>query len=162
MQIVRFRGFPSARWTGEPRLLYQGHCWSDEGYSSSVRLGDGRIFTVYYDACAGYIGGTFSKLADPAATADCTDAPPAPQLKLVSNEGGIVSLSWTAAGATRTSYMLEAGTTAGAADSLAVAVGASTTYRVTQPKPGSYYVRVRASNGCGSGPASNEILVVVP
>src|SRR4051794_9881756 len=36
MQIVRLRAFPAARWSGEPRLLHQGHCFSDEGYPSSV------------------------------------------------------------------------------------------------------------------------------
>src|SRR5205085_6692212 len=78
IEIMRFRDFPHARWTGEPRLLHQGHCWSDEGYPSSVRLRDGRVFTVYYDACAGYIGGTFSALTDPAASAECSDPPPPP------------------------------------------------------------------------------------
>jgi hypothetical protein len=162
MQIVRFRDFPRARWTGEPRLLYQGHCWSDEGYPSSVRLRDGRLFTVYYDACAGYIGGTFSKLLDPAAAADCSDAPGAARLELVSNAEGNVTFAWTSADTARMSYMLEAGTAPGAADALAADVGPATTYRVSQVKPGTYYVRVRASNACGSGPASNEAVVVVP
>lgn len=47
----------------EPTLIYRGGC-GDEGYPSSVQLDDGRLFTVYYDACAGYIGGTYSYLRD--------------------------------------------------------------------------------------------------
>lgn len=43
--------------------VYVGHCW-DESYPSSVRLDDGRIFTVYYDACAKYIAGTYSTIND--------------------------------------------------------------------------------------------------
>lgn len=43
--------------------VYVGHCW-DESYPSSVRLDDGRLFTVYYDACAKYIAGTFSTIDD--------------------------------------------------------------------------------------------------
>jgi hypothetical protein len=160
MQIIRFRDFPSARWTSEPRLLYQGHCWSDEGYPSSVRLRDGRLLTVYYDACAGYIAGTFSTLVDPAAAADCSDPPAAVELKLLSNQDGVVSFEWSGSG--RASYMLEAGSMPGGADRLAVDLGAATSYRASQVKPGTYHVRVRATNACGSSAASNEVTVVVP
>ncbi|MGN6360174.1 MAG: sialidase family protein [Thermomicrobiales bacterium] len=58
--------FPDQTWSvAAPMLLYTGtqKC-GDESYPSSVLLADGRIFTVYYDACAGYIGGTYSTLAD--------------------------------------------------------------------------------------------------
>jgi len=162
MQIIRFRDFPAARWIGEPRVLYQGHCWSDEGYPSSVRVRDGRLFTVYYDACAGYIAGTFSPLVDPAAGAGCSEPPPAPaDLQLVAKDNGEVSLSWSGGGARRT-FTLEAGTTPGAADARVVELGAEMSYRVTQVKAGTYYVRVRATNACGTGPASNELVVVVP
>jgi hypothetical protein len=163
MQIIRFREFPHARWTDEPRVLHRGHCWSDEGYPSSVRLRDGRVFTVYYDACAGYIGGTFSTLSDPAASADCTDPPPAPaDVRVTSNSGGAVSLTWTPAPVGRTSYVLEAGRTSGASDALAVDVGAQTTYDSTHVKAGTYYIRVRGRNACGVSPPSAEIIVIVP
>jgi hypothetical protein len=163
MQVISFREFPMARWTDEPRLLHQGHCWSDEGYPSSVRLRDGRVFTVYYDACAGYIGGTFSTLSDPAASADCSDPPPPPaDVKVASNSGGGVSLTWSAAPATRTSYILEAGKTSGAADALTVDLGVQTTYNASQVSQGTYYIRVRSRNACGISGASNEVVVVVP
>jgi len=161
LQTIRFREFPNARWTGEPHLLHQGHCWSDEGYPSSVRLRDGRIFTVYYDACAGYIGGRFSTLEDPAAAAKCSDPPPAVALKQVSAGAGTVSLTWTASAANST-YLLEAGTTRGAADALAVDVGTVTAFQATGVKPGTYYVRVRATNACGSSAPSNELMVTMP
>jgi hypothetical protein len=163
MQVISFREFPMARWTDEPRLLHQGHCWSDEGYPSSVRLRDGRVFTVYYDACAGYIGGTFSALSDPAASADCSDPPPPPaEVKVASNSGGGVSLTWSAVPATRTSYILEAGKTSGAADALTVDLGVQTTYNASQVSQGTYYIRVRSRNACGISGASNEVVVVVP
>ena len=161
MQVIRFREFPDARWTGEPRLLHQGHCWTDEGYPSSVRLRDGRVFTVYYDACAGYIGGTFSTIEDPAAFAQCDAAPPPVELKLVGAAGGNVSLAWGAVGGAHVSYMLEAGTAPGTANALAVDTGSATTYEQHQVKTGTYYVRVRATNRCGSSAASNEVVVVV-
>ena len=48
---------------GPPHLVYHGRClWSDESYPSSVLLADGRVLTVYYDACTGYIGGSFLPL----------------------------------------------------------------------------------------------------
>jgi len=162
MQVIRFREFPTARWTDEPRLLHQGHCWSDEGYPSSVRLRDGRVFTVYYDACAGYIGGTFSALTDPAASADCSDPPSAPANLKASNTGGDVAVTWTGTPATGTSYVLEAGKASGAADALTVDVGVQTTYNASKVNPGTYYIRVRSRNACGTSDASNEVVVVVP
>lgn len=48
-----------------PRVVYHGHCsWGDESYPSTVRISETQLFTVYYDACAGIIGGTFSNLSD--------------------------------------------------------------------------------------------------
>jgi hypothetical protein len=48
-----------------PKVIYHGHCsWGDESYPSTVRISDTRLFTVYYDACAGIIGGTFTNIAD--------------------------------------------------------------------------------------------------
>jgi BNR repeat protein/fibronectin type III domain protein len=162
MQVVRFNEFPNARWTSEPRLLHQGHCWSDEGYPSSVQLPDGRVFTVYYDACAGYIGGTFSSLSDPGAQADCSDPPPPPvDLKVTSNSGAAVTLAWTAAPGKLTSYVLEAGKTSGAADVITIDLGLQTVYTAAQVSPGTYYARVRSRNACGAGAASNEVVMVV-
>lgn len=48
---------------GNPRVIYNSHC-DDTSQPSSVALGT-RIFTVYYDGCSGYIGGTFSTIAWP-------------------------------------------------------------------------------------------------
>ena len=162
LQTMRFREFPRVRDTGELQLLHHGHCWSDEGYPSSVRLRDGRVFTVYYDACAGYIGGTFSTIVEPLVTAACSAPPPPPAgLTVASNSGGVVSLQWTATPGTRTSYVLEGGRTPGAADAIAVDVGLQTTYRASSVGPGTYYVRVRSTNACGTGDSSNEVAVVV-
>ena len=48
---------------GPPHLVYHGRClWGDESYPSSVLPADGRVLTVYYDACTGYIGGSFLPL----------------------------------------------------------------------------------------------------
>ncbi|MGN6675290.1 MAG: hypothetical protein ACTHMA_18515, partial [Thermomicrobiales bacterium] len=74
--------FPDQTWSvAAPMLLYTGtqKC-GDESYPSSVQLADGRIFTVYYDACAGYIGGAYTTLADypqPPTAAATPGVPPA-------------------------------------------------------------------------------------
>jgi hypothetical protein len=39
-------------------VVYNSHC-DDAAYPSTVSLEDGKLFTVYYDACFGYIGGNF-------------------------------------------------------------------------------------------------------
>ena len=56
--------------------------------------------------------------------------------------------------------MLEAGSAPGLADLTAVNVGTSTGFAASAP-PGTYYVRVRGSNACGSGGPSNEATVVL-
>ena len=65
LQVIQFRHFPNDRTVRPPRVLYTGHCFSDEGYPSSVLVTDGRVLTVFYDACQGYIAGVFSNLSSP-------------------------------------------------------------------------------------------------
>ncbi|RKN86326.1 discoidin domain-containing protein [Paenibacillus ginsengarvi] len=49
-------------WNGSSsRVLYSNRQTSDMGYSSTVLLDDGRLFTVYYDAQKQLLGGTYSK-----------------------------------------------------------------------------------------------------
>jgi hypothetical protein len=50
--------------TAESRLLYANRQTSDMGYSSTVLLDGGTLFTVYYDAQKQMLGGTYSKLSD--------------------------------------------------------------------------------------------------
>ena len=47
----------------EPRVIYSG-CGDDESYPSSVQIGPGMFFTVYYDAQRKIIGGTYSHISD--------------------------------------------------------------------------------------------------
>jgi hypothetical protein len=72
---------------------------------------------------------------------------------------GTVSVSWGAvAGAT--GYVVEAGLFSGATNAGAFQI--SGTSIVSRAPPGRYYVRIRARNGCGVGPASGEIVIDVP
>ena len=57
-QMIRWPAGTAAPVFGEPRVLYNSKC-DDAGYPSAVVLDDGRLFVVFYDACLGYIGGTY-------------------------------------------------------------------------------------------------------
>jgi len=76
--------------------------------------------------------------------------------------GGAVSLAWTAAAGNAESYVIEAGTSPGQSNLGVVDTGVLDTTFVANVPPGTYYVRVRARNSFGTGPASNEAVVVVP
>ena len=70
-----------------------------------------------------------------------------------------VSLAWDpvpgAAG-----YLVEAGASPGAADLAVIPVGASSIGGVVPS--GTYYVRVRARNDCGTSAPSSEVAIHVP
>jgi hypothetical protein len=86
-------------------------------------------------------------------------AAPAPPLGVAAQVSGhTVSIGWQpAAGAT--GYVLEAGSGPGAADLAVVPLGAAA---LTASVPdGTYYVRVRALNACGSSTPSNEVVIAV-
>ncbi|MCC7034275.1 MAG: PQQ-dependent sugar dehydrogenase [Acidobacteria bacterium] len=87
-------------------------------------------------------------------------APPAPAGLTPSVTGDTVTLSWLpATGAT--GYVVEAGSSSGLADLATLAVSTSG-LDVSSVPPGTYYVRVRATNACGVGAPSAEVVVSVP
>lgn len=76
--------------------------------------------------------------------------------------GSTVILSWAAASGAAT-YVLEAGSSAGAANLANVDLGsAATAYTAVSVPSGTYYVRVRARSSCATSAASNEVIVLVP
>ena len=85
-------------------------------------------------------------------------APPPPAGLTQSVTGGTVSMSW-AASAGATGYVVEAGSSSGLANLATLAVGAPALV-VNAPR-GTYVVRVRATNACGVGVASAEVVVTV-
>jgi predicted phage tail protein len=87
-------------------------------------------------------------------------APTAPTLAASVN-GGVVSLSWTApaVGTAPVTYTLLAGSTPGASNLAIAPMGAATSLQTLVPN-GTYFVRVAASNACGTS-VSNEATVVV-
>jgi hypothetical protein len=93
----------------------------------------------------------------------CTVAPAAPTGLVSSVAGSTVSLRWSASGGSPQSYVLEVGSSPGLADLARLDLGQpATTFTAANAASGTYYVRVRATNACGTSNPSNEILIVVP
>lgn len=78
--------------------------------------------------------------------------------------GSTVTLTWAAPTSSdpATSYMVEAGSSSGAANIASLDTGnAATTLTVASVPAGTYFVRVRARNSSGVGAASNEVTFTV-
>ena len=89
-------------------------------------------------------------------------APGAPSGLTATVSAGSVTLRWNgpSTGGVPTGYSLLVGSTSGATNLGTFAVGFTTT--ITSPAPnGSYFVRVVASNACGSSPPSAETSFVI-
>ena len=86
--------------------------------------------------------------------------PSAPAGLMRGGSGNSVVLTWSAA-AGASSYVVEAGSSAGQANLATLNVGGNTSLTVPAPN-GLYFVRVSGLNGCGAGPPSNELQVQVP
>lgn len=76
--------------------------------------------------------------------------------------GNVVTFRWTAAHGNATTYTLDVGSATGLTNLLSLPTGTLDTSLTAVAPPGTYYVRVRATNAFGSGGASNEVRVVVP
>jgi hypothetical protein len=88
--------------------------------------------------------------------------PTAPSGLTAQVSGRTVTLNWTAPPGGITGYVLEVGTSPGATD-LSQAIGpTASSLTVNDVPPGTYVVRVRARNDAGTGPASDEVVIVVP
>ena len=93
----------------------------------------------------------------------CTTAPNAPAGFAVSVSGSTVTLTWSApvAGCAPSSYLLQAGSSAGGSELANSNVGGATTFVATGVGAGTYFVRVRAVNAYGTSGSSNEAVATV-
>ncbi len=93
----------------------------------------------------------------------CTTAPNAPAGLAMTVSGSTVTLIWSApaGGCPPSSYVLQAGSSAGSSDLANANVGAATSYVASGIGAGTYYVRVRALNTYGQSTGSNEVVVIV-
>lgn len=89
--------------------------------------------------------------------------PGAPTGLQASASGSTVTVTWTApaSGGAPTGYILEAGSGPGQSDIANAPVGPATVFITGGVPPGTYYLRVRATNTAGTGPASNEFVLIV-
>ncbi|MGE0360598.1 MAG: reprolysin-like metallopeptidase [Vicinamibacterales bacterium] len=118
---------------------------------------------VYYARVFAQNAGGVGPASSEATFTIAAPAPPgAPGPLVGSASGSTVSVSWAppATGGAPTGYLAEVGTSPGAANVLNAAVGLITAASGALP-PGTYYIRVRAQNAAGTGPASNEVVVTV-
>jgi hypothetical protein len=90
-----------------------------------------------------------------------TPPPGAPQDFGGSVTGNTVTLGWSAPGG-QTGYQLEAGSAPGSSNIAVLTLGNVTTFSTAGVPSGNYFLRVRARNAAGLGPASEEFLLVVP
>ena len=93
----------------------------------------------------------------------CTAAPNAPAGFAIAANGSTLTLTWSApsGGCAASSYLLQAGSSAGSSDLANSNVGAGTSYIASGVGAGTYYVRVRAVNAFGQSSGSNEVVVTV-
>ncbi len=116
---------------------------------------DGRYFVRVRGIASGAVGPASNEVEVVVAC-----APPAPAGLTHTVSGDTVSLSWSpSAGAT--GYLVEAGSSSGLANLAALSVSHNG-LDVSSVPPGTYYVRVRATNACGVGAPSAEVVVSVP
>ena len=93
----------------------------------------------------------------------CTAAPPAPTGLSSSLNGRLVTLGWSVGPTSDgpATLIIEAGSVTGAANLAVIAIDGSVRTISVQAPPGQYFVRIRGQNACGTGAASNEIVVTV-
>jgi hypothetical protein len=101
--------------------------------------------------------GTSPPSNEVALQAGCVTAPPVPSPLTFTTAGATVTLWWAAA-ATAESYVLEAGQSPGSGNLGVLPLGNAQSFTATAPL-GVYYVRVRATNACGTSGPSNEAAV---
>jgi hypothetical protein len=90
--------------------------------------------------------------------------PAAPRNLTFSRSGRTVTLNWSPplGAVAPTSYVVEAGSASGLSNLAVIPTGSTSTTLSGLAPPGTYYVRVKALNGAGAGPASNQVVIVVP
>ncbi len=95
--------------------------------------------------------------------APCGGPPDAPGSLQFNVNGSTVTLAWSAAGGSPISYVVEAGSFAGGADLVVSDTGnAGTSLTAAGVGAGTYFVRIRGRNACGTSAASNEVIIAVP
>lgn len=139
--------------------LYRANLGDVESFATSAPSGRYYVRVRAANAC-----GESTPSAELELTLSCSGSPvPAPANLTATKTAGILSVQW-AGTLGHTGYRLEVGSTPGTTDLLDLDLGAGTTWQTSLAgvAPGRYYLRVRATTGCGVTGPSNEVTVVVP
>ncbi len=163
-------GVPSPQSVGVIQQAFQS--WSDGGTQNHTITAPATptTYTASFgqlplpaEICADGVDNDGDGLIDENCPPNVITLPPGPTGRLTGRvQGSTVHLSWTApiTGGAPTGYVLEAGLTPGAA-TFQVPLGLVTSLTVPGIGAGRYYARVRAANGVGPSPVSNEVTVTV-
>lgn len=164
----------SAPTTGDRATSYIIEAGSAPGAKNLANFSTGTTATTY--SASGVGAGTYYvrvRAQSPGSNSDpsnevlvivgsvgCT-APGVPSGLSSSASGTTVTLTWSAASGSPTSYVLEAGSSSGASNLLVSDLGSPATSLTATAGAGTYYVRLRSKNACGTSAASSDIVVVV-
>jgi Tol biopolymer transport system component len=120
---------------------------------------------VAFSSSVAQIPGDTNRLPDIyVATASAATLPGVPRDLAASVFGSTLTLTWNPplGGAAPTAYVIEAGSTNGATDVANFSTGSTAThFSANVSGGGTFYIRVRAANGAGVSPPSNQILVTI-
>lgn len=135
---------------------------SGTGFSASG-VGGGTYYVRVRAQNAGGISAASNESILAVDSTGCTTAPDAPTGFAGAASGGTVHLMWSAPAGdcSPSSYVLQAGSSAGSSDLANANVGAVTSYVANGLAAGTYYVRVRAVNAYGQSAVSNETVLTV-
>ncbi len=93
--------------------------------------------------------------------AGCTAPPGPPSFFGAFVDGTSVDLEWGKARGNVARYILEVGSASGLNNILTTSFPESTTTLDTTAPPGTYFLRVKAANACGTGAASSEVFFTI-
>jgi hypothetical protein len=93
----------------------------------------------------------------------CTVPPTTPSEVHFSIRDSAITLTWAPSAGSPTSYVVEAGSRSGGTDIVVTDLGRTDTSFVAPNVPrGTYFVRLRARNACGTSEPSSDMVIVVP
>ena len=130
---------------------------------STTGIGAGTYFVRVRAANAAGISAASNEASftSPSTTPEPCTAPSAPATLAASASGNVVTMTWSAASGSPTSYRIEIGTSSGASNVSAADTGNTATSVATTLTTGTYFIRVKAVNACGTSSASPQTSVTI-
>ena len=155
-----------ALYSGTPNGLMTWQIGSAEVYADPGPIVRGILADEGWSAGGGSVGvpGMPTGLTTSASALSVAGGPcftaPSPPLGLFSNSAG--TLAWTASAGSPATYLVEAGSSPGLSNLANLDLGSNAPGLTVVAPTGTYFVRVRGRNACGTSAPSNEIIVIAP